>query len=57
MAGIRIALEEDFDQIWKIFHQVVSTGETYAISRNTSKIEARQIWIEQPQKTYVCEKK
>ena len=54
MAEIREALEEDFDQIWEIFHQIVSAGETYAINRNTSKKEAHQILIEQPQKTYVC---
>ena len=53
MAYIRQALEKDFNQIWKIFHQIVSKGETYAIPRNVSKKEAHQIWIEQPQKTYV----
>ena len=54
MADIREALEEDFNQIWKIFHQIVSAGETYAIHRNTSKKKHHQIWMEQPQKTYVC---
>ena len=54
MADIREAIEEDFDHIWKIFHQIVSAGETYAIHRNTSKKEAYQIWMEQPQKTFVC---
>ena len=56
MADIREALEEDFDQIWEIFHQIVSAGETFGIHRYTSKKEAHQIWIEKPQKTYVCEK-
>jgi len=55
MADIREALEKDFDQIWVIFQQIVSAGETFAINRYTSKKEAYQIWIEQPQKTYVCE--
>ena len=54
LEDIREALEEDFDQIWEIFHQIVSTGETYAIHRNTSKYEAYKIWMEQPQKSYVC---
>ena len=54
MANIRETLEEDFDQIWKIFQQIVSAGETFAIHRNASKIEAHKIWIEQPQKTFVC---
>ena len=53
MTDIRETLEEDFDQIWKIFQQIVSAGETFAIQRNASKIEAHKIWIEQPQKTYV----
>ena len=42
MADIREALEEDFNQIWKIFHQIVSAGETYPIHRNASKKEAYQ---------------
>ena len=54
MADIREALVEDFDQIWKIFHQIVSAGQTYAIQNTTSKKEAHIIWMEQPQKTYVC---
>ena len=57
MVDIREALEEDFDQIWEIFHQIVSAGETFAIQRNASKIEAHKIWIEQPQKTFVCVEK
>ena len=43
MTDIREALEEDFDQIWKIFHQIVSAGETFAIHRYTSKKVAHQI--------------
>ena len=54
MADIRRALKDDFDQIWEIFNQIVSAGETYAIHRNASKKEAHQIWMAQPQKTYVC---
>ena len=57
MVYIREALEEDFDQIWEIFQQIVSAGETFAIQRNASKIEAHKIWIEQPQKTFVCVEK
>ena len=55
MAYIREALEKDFDQIWGIFQKIVAAGETFAINRYTSKKKAHQIWIEQPQKTYVCE--
>tara|TARA_B100000686_G_C16506715_1_gene819946 strand:- start:177 stop:662 length:486 start_codon:yes stop_codon:yes gene_type:complete len=54
LTDIREALEDDFDQIWEIFHQIVSAGETFAINRDTSKKEAHQIFMEHPQKTYVC---
>ena len=43
MVNIRDASEEDFEQIWEIFHQIVSAGETYAINRNASKIDAHKI--------------
>jgi len=51
---IREAVKEDFEQIWIIFHHIVSAGETYAYSIETSKEEAFQIWMEQPHKTFVC---
>ena len=54
VAYIRETLEEDFDQIWEIFQQIVSAGESFAIHRNASKKEAHLIWIEQSQKTFVC---
>ena len=54
MTEIREAVKEDFDQIWKIFHQIVSAGETYPYPRNTSKEEAYHLWITLPQKTFVC---
>ena len=52
---IREATEEDFSQIWTIFHEIISKGETYAYDPNTSKNEAFKLWIEIPQKTFVCE--
>ena len=54
MVQIREALNQDFDQIWKIFQPIVSKGETYTYPRNTSKQEAFQLWINEPQKTFVC---
>ncbi len=54
MTEIREAVKEDFDQIWKIFHQIVSAGETYPYPRNTSKEEAYHLWITLPKKTFVC---
>ncbi len=54
---IREAKEEDFDEIWPIFHEVVSIGDTYAYPRNTSKEEALKIWIHAPRKTFVTVEK
>ena len=51
---IREAVIEDFEQIWIIFQNIVSSGETYAYPVETSKEEAFQIWMEQPHKTFVC---
>ncbi len=53
--NIREATENDFDQIWPIFLEVVSVGETYAYPRDTSKEQALKIWIDTPRITYVFE--
>ncbi|HSH53465.1 MAG TPA: GNAT family N-acetyltransferase [Methylotenera sp.] len=53
--NIRKATENDFDQIWPIFHEVVSVGETYAYPRDTSKEKALKIWIDTPRVTYIFE--
>lgn len=52
---LREALPTDFEQIWPIFHEVVSAGDTYAYAPETSRDEARKIWMDAPRKTYVCE--
>lgn len=51
---IRLAVPEDFDQIWPIFEQIVSAGTTYAYPRDTDAAGARRLWIEQPQETWVA---
>lgn len=53
--NIREATEKDFDAIWPIFSDIVSTGETYAYPEDTTKDEALKIWINLPRKTYVAE--
>ncbi|MEM7402004.1 MAG: N-acetyltransferase [Pseudomonadota bacterium] len=53
--NIREATKEDFDDIWPIFHEVVSTGDTYAFQSDTSKEDALKIWIQTPRKTFVIE--
>ena len=41
--NIREATEKDFDEIWPIFHEVVSMGDTYAYPQDTSKEDALKI--------------
>jgi len=55
MITIREATPEDFDTIWLIFNQVVAAGDTYAYETDTSKEQAKVIWLETPNKTYVAE--
>ncbi len=53
---IREAQENDFEEIWPIFHEVVEAGESSAYSKGVSKAEVRHFWFEVPRKTYVLEK-
>ncbi|MBN2397338.1 MAG: GNAT family N-acetyltransferase [Deltaproteobacteria bacterium] len=53
--NIREATAQDFKDIWPIFHEIVSAGETYAYDPRTTKEEAFQIWMTQPHKTFVIE--
>lgn len=50
---IREAAESDWNDIWPIFQQIVSAGETYAYDQDTTKEQARQIWLTSPRKTFV----
>ena len=42
---IRTATELDHDNIWKIFREVIATGETYPIDPNVSREEALRYWF------------
>ena len=53
--NIREAAEKDFDEIWPIFHEIVSAGEPYAYSQDTTKEQALNIWLKAPRKTFVFE--
>ena len=53
--NIREATKADFDQIWPIFHEIVSAGETYAYKQDIGKEEAEFLWLEVPEKTFVVE--
>ena len=52
---IREVTQEDFDQIWPIFHEIAAAGETYAYPRDISREEALKLWMHAPRKTYVIE--
>ena len=53
--NIREATEKDFDEIWPVFHEIVSAGETYAYPEDTTKDQALGIWLETPRKTFIAE--
>jgi ribosomal protein S18 acetylase RimI-like enzyme len=52
---IREITENEFEKIWPIFHEIVSSGETYPYPRDTPREEAEKLWIHVPRKTYVIE--
>jgi len=52
---IREATPDDFENIWPIFHEVSSAGDTYAYPRETSKSESERLWMDVPRQTYVVE--
>ncbi len=54
MIEIRQAQRLDFDQIWPIFKEVVSAGDTYAYDVDTNKDGAWELWMNQPRNTYVA---
>lgn len=51
---IRRAEDADFDGIWEIFHAVVAQGDTYVYPTETTKEEARAIWMAPGLSTYVA---
>lgn len=53
--NIRPATEKDFDQIWPIFQEIATAGETYGYPRDISKEQAIKLWMDIPIQTYVLE--
>lgn len=51
---IRKYKDTDWAQVWTIIEKVFRAGETYAFSPEVTEEEARKIWIELPQETYVA---
>ncbi len=54
MITIRRARESDFDSIWQIFHEVVEAGDTYVYDPETTREQARSIWMPDSVTTYVA---
>jgi len=55
MIKIRPATDADHDAIWKIFHQIVAAGDTYAFDPKMSREEALAYWFRSGTRTYVVE--
>ncbi len=54
MIRFRPFSEQDWDAVWRIMEPVFRAGETYPYSPDITKQEARQAWVEVPQRTYVA---
>jgi ribosomal protein S18 acetylase RimI-like enzyme len=52
---IRAATEADHDPIWKIFHTIIASGDTYAIDPKISRKEALGYWFGTGTRAYVAE--
>ena len=52
---IRQATESDRDAIWNIFHEVVASGDTYALDPDISREDALAYWFASSTHTYVAE--
>src|SRR6266705_3084612 len=52
---IRAATRADRDAIWKIFHEIVAAGDTYALDPQMSREDALAYWFRSDTQTYVAE--
>ena len=52
---IRPATDADREAIWNIFHEVVATGDTYALDPSISREDALAYWFAPGTHTYVAE--
>ncbi len=53
---IRAATNADHNAIWKIFHEIIATGDTYAFDPRLSREQALTYWFQSDTDTYVAEK-
>ena len=52
---IRPVINADHDAIWKIFHQIIAAGDTYAFDPQMPREEALAYWFRADTHTYVAE--
>ena len=52
---IRPATDADRDAVWNILHEVVATGDTYALDPSISREDALAYWFVSGTHTYVAE--
>ncbi len=52
---IRRVEPADHDAVWQIFHEVVSTGDTYAFAPDISREDALAFWLSPAAHTFVAE--
>jgi L-amino acid N-acyltransferase YncA len=53
--NIRAAANVDHDDVWRIFHEVVAAGDTYAFPPDTTRDQALALWFPAGGWTYVAE--
>ena len=54
MTDIHPATAADWPGLWEIFRAVVATGDTYPYGPDTTEEEAKALWVDAPQATYVA---
>ena len=53
---IELATEKDFEEIWRIFSDVISAGDTYVNGASTRKEDGYKKWMNKDAKTFVAKK-
>ena len=53
MIDIRAVIAADWPDIWEIFQHVVKKGDTYPYAPDIAEADAKALWIDLPQATYV----
>jgi ribosomal protein S18 acetylase RimI-like enzyme len=54
MITIRAANEADFEDIWRIFHRVVTNGDSYVFPPDATREDAHGYWLSPDFKTFVA---